>query len=286
MLNTVQRRRQPAQRGQVLILALAFIGFFGLVAVAVLDLAGVSGLQHVNTESVANSDSLDEGGAALAESDAQRGNGADLAQLDCVASGTSSSVTMAKGGGTVSYATTSCNPGQSTIGGGPVGNPCVLCILNEASASPSPSTVVLTTKKTIDVVGDVDVNGSISGGLVSQPIACPSGDNTCVACPAPNNTGTYAFCPHINVWDYGLSGDSTCSNCTPIPTEYSAPIRDPLAGTMSIMPPNGLGLPLRRQPVAQLKDRSPQVFTPALAATAPSHSAKAVAAVSTCSRAP
>ena len=109
MLNRPTRGRS-SERGQVLILAIAFIAFFGLLTVAVLGYASATELQHVHTEATASNDSLAEGGAAWAAADAASPT------YSCT-SGGKGSLTMT-GGAIVSYAVNSCNPGETGSGGG------------------------------------------------------------------------------------------------------------------------------------------------------------------------
>ncbi len=70
MLGGSSRRQRRGEQGQVLILALAFIAFFGLLISSVLGFGGVTALQHTHTETTAAKDGLAEGGAAFAAADA------------------------------------------------------------------------------------------------------------------------------------------------------------------------------------------------------------------------
>ena len=69
MLNN--RSRRGGERGQVLIMALAFLVFFGLVTTAVLQLADTVELQQSHTEAAATSTADIEGGMLFAAQAAQ-----------------------------------------------------------------------------------------------------------------------------------------------------------------------------------------------------------------------
>ena len=163
MLNRPTRGRS-SERGQVLILAIAFIAFFGLLTVAVLSYASATELQHVHTEATASNDSLAEGGAAWAAADAASPT------YSCT-SGGKGSLTM-KGGAIVSYTVNNCNPGETGSGGGkPPGAYCEICLLNTGSTS-NPVTQVLSMSgsSAIDVAGEIDANGSICTQTSSSPV--------------------------------------------------------------------------------------------------------------------
>ena len=193
-------------------LALAFIAAFGLITAAVLNYAGVTGLQHVHTEATATSDSSDEAGAAYAAADANR---TDLSPVDC-APGKTGTATMADGSSTkAEYKINNCNPGNS-VSGFNGGTPCVLCVLNQVN--PNPATVAFTygsNGKQLFVTGDIDVNGSIGG---KGTVCTQTSAVVPVQCPSPASGG-----PFINI----LSG-GTCSNCGQSTTPYGTAISDPL----------------------------------------------------------
>ena len=218
----VQRRRQHDQRGQTLILALAFIAFFGVTVVAVLRVAQVPALQHGITETTAGNDSVVEGGAAFGAADAAR---SDVA-LTC-APGNSGQLTMQNSGHVSNYSVTTCNPsGASSTGG--AGQSCLLCLLNQVpiapATSPSASTIVFSANRGISTTGGNDfVNGSIASGT------------TLTASPAG---------AHI----YALSGAGTAGcTCSPSPVmSYFPRIIDPLAALGAPSPvagkPNGCAI--------------------------------------------
>src|ERR1700686_2629661 len=131
MLGHTSRRRRAGERGQSLILAIAFIAFFGVVVVSVLGLGDVTALQHVHTESTAASDSSAEGGAAYAAADAGRNPLTDLS-LTC-APGDRGQLTMQRKSpqatpDSVGYTVNACNPGQTQSTGAGPGINCLLCI--------------------------------------------------------------------------------------------------------------------------------------------------------------
>src|ERR1700693_5500134 len=72
MLAKSPRGAREGERGQVLILALAFIAVFGVITVAILRFGDAVGIQHVHTEATAANDTLPEGGAAYAAADSAR----------------------------------------------------------------------------------------------------------------------------------------------------------------------------------------------------------------------
>lgn len=195
MLIAPSRRARDGERGQTLVMALAFIVFFGVVAVAVLRVAEVPGLQHVRTEATASNDAYAEGGAALAAADASR---SDLS-LTCAVNNTAQ-VTM-QSTDTAKYTVNQCNPGL-TGGGSPGTGPganCILCILNLNPSPTNPTSAVLSTQcghcSGPDLAtsgGDIYVNGSIGNHSVITATA---------------STGS----AHIRVLSGGSGALCTCS---------------------------------------------------------------------------
>jgi Tfp pilus assembly protein PilX len=102
MLN--QRARRRGEQGQALIMALAFIVFFGLVTTAVLQLADTVELQQSRSQADATSNA-DINGAMLFAAQAAKELGG------CVV-GASGSITMTSGA-VASYITDACNPGAT-----------------------------------------------------------------------------------------------------------------------------------------------------------------------------
>jgi hypothetical protein len=212
MLMPHSRVRRKGEQGQTLILALAFVAFFGLVTVAILRVAEVTGLQHVQTETAAVTRASAEGGAAYAAADATR---TDL-PLNCVG-GSTGQVTM-QSGDSANYTVNTCNPGQTASSGPGSGSNCVLCVLN---LRPSPTTATTTVVSascaqcTTDLTatgGDIYVNGSIASGSTL----------------AATSTGA-----HIWVLS-GASHQASC--CVPAATSYSSAIVDPLASLAAPSP--------------------------------------------------
>jgi len=220
-------RRRARERGQTVILALAFIAFFGVVVVSVLRFADTTGMQHVRTEATASSDSSAEGGAAYAA--------ANAARTDLVPTCSDTATLAMQSGDTVGYTVRDCNPGNTTtIGSGAAGY-CLLCILNETPLPPStttsPTTNVLTLLtaqcpvgsfcgvKTIG--GDDFVNGGITGSLTAcaSATSCPGSAHIRVLSPPSN----YAGCV-----------------CNPNATAYPRTLPDPLA---SLPAPTPVGEP-------------------------------------------
>ena len=201
LTRTVTRRRFHSEAGQTLILALAFIAFFGVTIVAVLRVADLPGQQHAITETTANNDSSDEGGAAYAAADATRTD----VQLSCAA-GDSGQLTMQNSSHQANYSVTTCNPsGSSGTGGG--GPSCLLCILNESPTPVAPATSVFFANRGMTTTGGNDfINGTIVSG--TKLTASPAG-------------------AHI----FALNGATTSGcTCSPSPVlTYSPAIVDPLA---------------------------------------------------------
>jgi hypothetical protein len=194
MLGRSSRRQRSGERGQALILALAFIAFFGLLISSVLNFAGVTALQHTHTEATATNDGLAEGGAAFAAADAVHSG------LPCL-SGTTGQLTM-QSGHVANYKVETCYPfNTQTLGGGP--GHCLLCVLNQTPVSPgtppTPGTVVLSASKGISTTGGDDyINGSIAPGtkLTANPLSSAhvrvwSGANTPPGCCTPAQVLTY-----------------------------------------------------------------------------------------------
>ncbi len=150
-----QRRRHRAQEGQVLIMALAFIAFFGLITAAVLQLADTVELQQSVGQSTANDNAGAEGGMFFAAE-------AALQQGSCVAPGTTGPIIMAGTGDTASFTTNGCNPGTTAD---LLADQCAVCVLGPAGLTPS-----LSVDGTLTVLGPVAVDGSASssGPTVSQ----------------------------------------------------------------------------------------------------------------------
>ncbi len=193
-----RRTRRSAEHGQALILALAFIAFFGLTVGAVLGVSDVAGQQHQLTEATAKANLGPEGGAAFGAAEAGRSD----VLLTCQP-GNKGLLNMTNGYN-ASYTASQCNPSGSSSSGG-YGQNCLLCILNQAAPS-SPSTSVYTTNHggITTTGGDDFINGSIASG--SDLTATPAGR-------------------HI----YVLNGaSSVCPLCTPTPRGFGpSPILDP-----------------------------------------------------------
>jgi len=134
------------------VLAVAFLGMFGLLAAAVLAFASTVESQRASTERTAKIDSIAEGAAQFA-----------VADTGVQACGTVGSGTMTfPSGDTLSYSapagscgsTTSSSPGQN----------CSLCVLNyQASSTP-----VSVQKGDWSAPGEIDVNGSMNVQSVSS----------------------------------------------------------------------------------------------------------------------
>jgi hypothetical protein len=213
MLAKGQRRARQGERGQVLILALAFIAVFGVITVAILRFGDVVGIQHVHTEATAGNDSRAEGGAAYAAADSARSDLPNCPSLK----GNTEQLTM-QTGDVAAYTINACDPGNTSVLGG-TGH-CLLCILNQTPIPPatttSPATSVLSVTKGVTTSGGDDyINGSIGSGTKL----------TATASPGP---------PSIYVLSGASSSGCTCSP-SPVKT-YSIPISDPF-GTLGAPSP-------------------------------------------------
>lgn len=224
-------------------MALAFIAFFGLVVVAVLGVADLTGLGHINSESTATKNSLSEGGAAYGAADAGR---PDVA-LTCNVNDTGT-LTM-QGGDQAQYTVRQCGIGAG-VGSGPGPGPnCLLCILNVGG---SPATTVLDAKCAqcttglVTTGGDDYLNGSITSNtsFTAQASAGPpvkldnirlfqgASDNGCACTPTPTHFGPKAIadplrcggpapaCAPTSAVEPQLC--TTSANCTPDTLCHSA----------------------------------------------------------------
>lgn len=195
------RRRRHGQRGQALVLVLAFMAFFGLVAMSVAALAKGVDSQRASTQSTASLSATTDGAGQFSMADV----GAE--QCGVAGGGTMSFGATADGlfpAQTLTYTLPATSCTNSSTGGNAPGAACELCLLNTAPANPA--TPVLTTNKTVTVNGEADANGSVSGTL--------------------DATGPNA---KIGLYNYGPGG-STCSSCSPSPTSLVTPFSDPLSG--------------------------------------------------------
>jgi hypothetical protein len=200
------RHRRSSERGQTLILALAFLAMFGVFAAAILTFASGVQIQRGLTEKTAATNSVLEGSAQFAIADTGiQGCGTVGSGTMHFASGDNLSYTA--GAGACSSSSTS-TPGQD----------CGLCVLNQANCPPGRSPALCTGtpinvgKGNWTVPGEVDVNGS-----VSLPSLCSG------TCPA--GTGG-------RIGLYGTT--ATCGSCTPANTHLSTQVLDPLAGALPI----------------------------------------------------
>jgi len=192
----LSRRARQTERGQTLVLSLAFLALFGLFAVSVLRFAGITEAQRMSTERTAAANAVADGAAQFALADTNR--------LGC---GTVSAGTMSfASGDTLSYSVPPGGCVGSSAGDTP-GQDCVLCLLNSESDSedgqPDPNRDVLNVDTALKVSGEIDSNGSKSG------IGAVAG-------------GRLVF----------LNGAS-CAGCAPAPTSVNSAFVDPLRATQA-----------------------------------------------------
>lgn len=140
-----RRAGRRSEGGQVLIMALAFIAFFGLLTTAVLQFADTVEVQQSHSQSSSAANAAAEGGMMLALEAAGEQGG-------CVV-GSTGSIDMA-GPGTARYATTACNPGATA---NLIADQCGLCVENP-SGVPDP----LTVQGSVRVQGPIGVSGGVS----------------------------------------------------------------------------------------------------------------------------
>jgi hypothetical protein len=180
MLNRRARRR--GEQGQVLIMALAFILFFGLVTTAVLQLADAVELQQSHSQAGATANANAEGGMLFAAQAAQEQGGCVVPPTNRI----SGSITMTTGA-SASYTTKACNPGATAD---LIADECSVCVLSRASAASikgtltaqgpiafnggSTATTAGSVTSTIDGAGGVANPGFI--GCVSPATGCQPAD--------------------------------------------------------------------------------------------------------------
>src|SRR5579862_3421681 len=174
----LSRRRRSSERGQTLILAIAFLGMFGLLAAAVLGFASGVQTQRGLTEKTAATDSVAEGSAQFA-----------IADTGIQGCGTVTSGTMKFASGDVlSYTAgaSACTHSSSTV----PGQGCGLCVLNVDNVA----TPVDVQKGKWTVPEEIDVNGSVKEKSICSGTCPPSNGliglygsgASCNACsPAP-----------------------------------------------------------------------------------------------------
>ncbi len=155
----------------MLILALAFIAFFGLVTAAVLQFADAVELQQSHSSAATTADSDAEGGMLLA---AQAARAAGSCQVP-----SAGSVTMS-GGDTATYQTNACNPGATA---NLIADQCGACILGQPGDDQP-----LSVAGTLAVEGPIAVGGSVSvtGPPIKSTVLSPTG--------APGFVGCYPGC--------------------------------------------------------------------------------------------
>jgi Tfp pilus assembly protein PilX len=169
-----QRPHRRAQEGQVLIMALAFIAFFGLVTTAVLQFADTVQIQQSNVQSGAKAHADAEGGMLFAAEAASQqatvptkppGNQFPLGSCDA-RPGNGAAIAMSTPDA-ASYTTTACNAGKTAD---LIANQCAVCVLNP-NGTPTPLSVEATptAQGTLTAQGPIAVNGAASNSS-SSPV--------------------------------------------------------------------------------------------------------------------
>jgi hypothetical protein len=205
MLN---RRRHSGESGQTIVLALAFLAVFALVAVSVVNLARAVESQNTSAQHTAAIDSVAEGAGQFAMADA----GSQPCSGSTGGSGTMNFPSTIRSD-TLTYTFPAGSSGGctgSTSSGNAGGSSCQLCVLNSAATAGgqaySPAYQAINTSIGLTVAGEIDSNGSISGTVKS--------------------TGSSA--------KIGVLSGATCGSCTPAKTTLATPFHDPLAGVLPI----------------------------------------------------
>jgi hypothetical protein len=172
MLNRRAGRR--GEQGQVLIMALAFIVFFGLVTTAVLQLADTVELHQSHSQAGATADANADGGMLFAAQAAQEQGG-------CVLN-THGSVTMTTGA-SASYTTTTCNPGATAD---LIADQCSVCVLSTAQPAAITGTIAaqgpiaFNGGSTAATAGSVTSTVNGAGGVANPGfIGCVSPSTSC-----------------------------------------------------------------------------------------------------------
>lgn len=208
MLN---HRRRSSERGQTLILAVAFLAYFAVFTAAVLAFASTVESQRHATERTASQNSLADGSAQFALS--------DTGLKPC---GTVTGGSMSFGSDSLAFAVPPSNGcvASSASNATKPGSACVVCILN--STPINPQTKVL--NGDVSVNGEVDVNGSVSGSVNATKIGLLTG-GTCSSCnPAAQPLMTPFTDPlagHVPIPSSGGPVQSCCSSNLIHPGVYS-----------------------------------------------------------------
>jgi hypothetical protein len=144
-------------------MAVAFIAFFGVIAVAVGRWAQADQITFKHTETVASGDALAEGQAAYAAASAARG---DTPACATASSAAYSRMSFGSSGDVLQLQTVACPTPAGGVSSG--GANCAVCILDTASVTSLDNEAALT------VVGDVYVNGDLLLGNSATLTASPS----------------------------------------------------------------------------------------------------------------
>ena len=179
-----QRPRRRPERGQALLMALAFIAFFGLVTSAVLGFADTVARGHTAAETVAENDALINGGAILGAVDARYSGG------PCATPG-GGSLTM-QSGDSVSFAIHECDPGSGSFGSATdsLAYQCTVCLLSNpvtGEALQVNHAADVQTDGPIAIGGTVTFNGPSGSVSSNSPLAMVGCVNILVNC-GPNSS--------------------------------------------------------------------------------------------------
>jgi hypothetical protein len=204
MLRRTRRRR--GESGQVLIMALAFIAFFGVVIAAVLSYADSIDLQETHAAAAVATNAPVEGSALFAAVNAA------YSSTGCTPN-VSASLTM-EGGAGVRYTTRNCDPSTSTTQD--LGAECDLCLLNQ------PGQALSVDGGTLSVDGPVAIDGGVAFGNTGM---------------LASNGGSPRFIGCLQ-WSGRDGCASSASHFSPAPTKISQ-VADPL-GTVTFpgIPPS------------------------------------------------
>ena len=260
----MRNRRRRGEQGQVLVLAIAFIAFFGLVTVSALGFIDTALLQHNVTEQTAGNDALAEGAADYAlntvTSHSLSISGGTGPNCDGPTSGSATWTPKTGVSDTMSYSVNTCIPNY--VNSNP-GINCVLCILGTSSSAVqfTNGNSSLNVRGEVDVAGGVSIQGNYGKSGWNGSTLCSSSAATATTC-----AGTPEFIgiegnPDANKGSWppptGLPSGATLPY-SPAPTTVTA-VTNPLA---SLPLPSFTSAPYNVSVAASLKSKGSTTLTP------------------------
>jgi hypothetical protein len=209
-------------------MAVAFIAFFGVVAVAVGRWTSTDQLAFKHTETVASGDALAEGQATYAAASLARGD----APVCSTSSSTSySRLSFGSGGDVLQLHTVACPTPAGGVSSG--GANCAVCILDTASVTS------MDNEANLSVQGDVYINANLFMGNLSVLTATPSAVTHAPGAVLVHGTTTYdSHKPGSVVAAGGFTPSGASSFGDPLASGPPAPL---LLGTPQALPNGGGG---------------------------------------------